>query len=114
LMTAGCAQLSPLCPGSITTTWPASGRLGAVALAEGALAGESPGPVVTGPEVTGAAAGAPADDGTGAPVQAASRPARVPAAAKAAARGALPRARGRPETLPARPHTQFKATFLTR
>src|SRR5215469_9673659 len=106
LMTAGCAQLSPLCPGSITTTWPASGRLGAVAVAEGVLAGES--------EVTGTAAGTLGDVGAGAPEQAASRPARVPAAAKAAARGALPRARGRQEALPARPHTQLTATFLTR
>src|SRR5215469_2917969 len=108
LMTAGCAQLSPLCPGSITTTWPASGRLGAVAVAvaEGVLAGES--------EVTGTAAGTLGEDGAGAPEQAGSRPARVPAAAKAAARGALPRARGRQEALPARPHTQLTATFLTR
>jgi hypothetical protein len=113
LMTAGCAQLSPLCPGSITTTWPASGRLGTLAPAEGAPTGVSPGPVVTGPEATGAA-GAVGDDGAGVPEQAASRPARVPATARAAARGALPRTLGRPETLPARPHTQLKATFLTR
>src|SRR5215475_8076651 len=40
LMTAGCDQFSPLCPGSRTITLPASGRLGAVALADGVPAGE--------------------------------------------------------------------------
>src|SRR5262249_13671283 len=40
LMPAGCDQFCPLCPGSSTITLPASGRLGAVALADGAPAGE--------------------------------------------------------------------------
>src|SRR5215831_3837852 len=117
LMVAGCAQLSPLCPGSTTITFPASGRRGAVALAEGALAGEPAPPL--GPVAAPFPAAAPPGAGAGAPEHAASRPARAPAAARAAAartrrcpaagklRDALPGRHDRLEILQARPNIQL-------
>src|SRR4249919_3060656 len=116
LMVAGCAQLSPLCPGSTTITWPASGEPGAVAPAEGTLAGELAG--LPGPVVTRCPAAALPDAGAGAPEQAASRPARAPAAVKAAAtrtgRRPFRRTRSGPESLQARPTTQLKGNIPAR
>src|SRR5215471_4360444 len=93
LTTSGWAQLSPLCPGSSTITWPASGRAGAVALgdgapAEAAPAGELAGP--PGPELP-PSPDAALDAGSEPPEQAASTPARAAAAANAATARTGPR-----------------------
>src|SRR5438034_845938 len=115
LMTAGWAQLSPLCPGSSTITWSASGRAGAVALGEGA-AEAAPAEAAPAGEPAGADA-APSDAGGEPPEQAASTTARAAAAATAAAPRTGPRRFPTAERAGVRtpngqlPHAQLRAAF---
>src|SRR5690242_8539806 len=100
-MISGCAQLSPLCPGSITITLPASGLLVPLprrwlGLAPGEAGGVEPDPAVLGPPVPAV----PDGDGARSPTaatppaaQPATPAASSPASAQARAAGATRRRR---------------------